>query len=241
MIALVMAIALPSFMPMLEFSSFEAAARHLANYGRAAMNYAMLMHERLTVQIDLENGEYWAVKWVVESDGLFEDEQEGQQPADQSQQFPALAGALAPGSPEEAALKAQEMQDKFDRFARLMVETRAKNVHQEGILDEIDPLFDHEFKLDSEDEEDQRQEVQDPLLVRTYLPEGVVIDSVRIGSTSYSQGTVEVDITPLGLGETVVFYLRNDQGEYYTTLWDPIAGSARFFEGKEELDISENE
>ena len=80
------------------------------------------------------------------------------------------------------------------------------------------------------------QEIKTSLLLRTALPEDVIIESARIGNTDYSDGTFELDVYPLGLVEPAVFYLRrkDDEEEYFTVVWDPITGGARVRRGKEE-------
>ncbi len=236
LIALVMGLALPRLMPLIGFSTFEGAARHLATYGRAAMGHCTLMHERLTIMIDLQQQEYWAVRWNPVTEGLLDEEEEDRE----AQAREDLRYAQALGEPvDDAVVKAQEMQERFDRLARQVLEARARNVHHESFLDEIGPLFDHEFELDTESEEEEMEEVKLTLLVRTRMPDGVTIESVRVGANEYMDGTVEVEITPLGLGEPVTFWLRNDREEYMTVAWDPITGGAHLYEGKEQMETTE--
>ena len=108
--------------------------------------------------------------------------------------------------------------------------SQARQVENEGILDEIGPLFDKPFAL--EDEEETEEELMEPLLERTALPEGVVIESVHVGSESFSSGEADVELSPLGLDESVVIYVKNEDDEYFTITWDPITGGARIDEGK---------
>jgi len=246
---LIMAIAIPQFMPSILFSNLEGAARHMASYGRAAMAHAVIAHERLTVRINLspEEGQpqqYWTVRWFTEyelkenEEGMFDGgtfgpaqgTSAGQRAQDQN------AALYVPGSQEDMAEQARLLQERFDRFATMALQSKARNVKHEGILSEVGNLFEgKEFKLDDEEDEDSVDEVKTSLLERTRMPEGVTIESVRVGTSDISSGLVEVDVTPLGLAEPVQVYLKGEkEDEYFTVVWDAITGSAHIYEGKEE-------
>ena len=60
LMAMIAAISLPYFLPVLLYSTHEGAARHLANYGRSAIAHTTLEKETITVMIDLDNQEYWS-------------------------------------------------------------------------------------------------------------------------------------------------------------------------------------
>jgi hypothetical protein len=75
--------------------------------------------------------------------------------------------------------------------------------------------------------------VKDHLLRRTTLPEGVVFDSMKIGAVEHHTGVVEIEVSPLGLAETVTFYLRRGEDDFFTVVWDPITGGSRIRRGKE--------
>ena len=122
------------------------------------------------------------------------------------------------------------MRDRFEQFVRAQLASRAKQVEHEGILDEIGPLFDKPFSLDNED--DAWEEVKEPLLERTQLPDGVVLESLWVGGKEHSGGQVEIELTALGLAEPVVFHLTNEDGDYFTVTWDAITGVTRIERGK---------
>ncbi len=246
--ALILAIAIPQLVPTILFSTLEGAARHMAGYGRAAMSHAVIAQERLTIRIDLtpEEGEpqqYWTVRWRTEyeleedEDGMFADSSFGRvddvSESQRMQDRNAAGNQL--GSEEDMAEQARLLQERFDRFATMSLQSKARNVKHEGLLGEMGPLFEGEdFEIDSEDEESV-DEVKTSLLERTRLPEGVVIESVRVGTSEISNGLVEVDVTPLGLAEPVHIYLKNaEDDDYFTVSWDPITGSAHIYQGKEE-------
>jgi len=255
-IGLAVGLALPQFMPALAASSLEGSARHLANFGRGAVTRAAFSHERYTFRCDLARNEYWLVRWKeVEPEGeKEEDKEEGLFKKDNlfgarggrsgnsslfdiasqfTGQSAGLDALIADSMPEGFEEKAEEMQERFDRFAQLALMTRARNVKHEGILGEIGPLFEKEFTLETDGQkEDDYEEMKDPLLLRTSLPAGVRIESVQVGNAAAGKGITEVEITPLGFAEPVTFYLRNDDGDYYTVVWDAITGGAHLYAGK---------
>ncbi len=250
-VALLLAVAIPQLVPSILFSTLEGSARHLAGYGRAAMAHAVITHERLTIRIELtpEDGapqQYWAVRWYTEEelqdeedeDGMFADSSfgrvDGVTGGERAQD--RNAALYQPGSEEDMANQARLLQERFDRFATMSLQSKTRNVKHDGLLGELGPLFgDEEFALDSGDDEDSVEEVKTSLLERTRLPDGVEIESVRVGTSELSSGLVEVDVTPLGLAEPVHIYLKSrDTEDYFTVAWDPITGGAHIYEGKEE-------
>jgi hypothetical protein len=60
----------------------------------------------------------------------------------------------------------------------------------------------------------------------------VWIESVLVGTSKQGKGVVEIEVTPLGLNDPVEIYLKNESGDYYTVVWDPITGGARCQRGK---------
>jgi len=252
-VALVCAVALPQLMPAIVVSEFEGASRHLAGFGRAAISRAILIGEPLTINFDLDKQEYWAVRQVLAEDDFFEEDEakEEEKAAETAERLKKVQSKLFGDSSEDAAPYMDllnpaslegEVRDpsrdpnrrKFEQFVRLQLEARASRCEKEGILSEIGPLFDKPFSLESE--EDQYQEVMEPLLERTRMPEGVKIDSVKIGSTTHSSGTAEVELTSLGLMEAVVIYVEAEDGDYYTVVWDPITSNAQIEPGKKEFE-----
>ena len=234
LIGIIAAVAFPQLMPAITFSRLEGAARHLVGYGRSAVAYCTLMREPITVKFDLETQEYWAVTQIKRSSSLFDDdEEESEKPTGPADMLEFLSSGEVPDQAELLQNGADLLRERFDEFARRRMETLSNNVEREGILDEIGPLFDHEFALDEEEEE--YEEVADPLLIRTKLPEGVLIEAIRIGESRHSQGEVQVELSPLGLYSPVVFFLKNEDDDYFTVAWDPISGSAHLREGKEDI------
>ena len=75
--------------------------------------------------------------------------------------------------------------------------------------------------------------MQDALLDHGYLPDEILIESVLLGGEEISEGTVDVEVTPIGLSQSVSFFLKGPKGEYYTVEWDPITGGAHLARGKE--------
>jgi hypothetical protein len=53
-----------------------------------------------------------------------------------------------------------------------------------------------------------------------------------VGSVEHTTGVVEIEVSPLGLTDTVTFYLLRGDNDYYTVVWDPITGSSRLSRGK---------
>jgi len=236
LIATLMAIALPHFLPAISYSALEGAALHLGHYGRAAMAQAVLSREQITVRIDLDKQEYKCVRKieeiVVNNDNKNKSDSGGTL---KSLLKVAKGQSGTSNANDDAEAQAEEMQATFDTFARLALQARAKNVEQEGILSDIGPLFEKEFKHDPKAEEKQYEELKSPLLEATLLPESVRLESVHFGGKDYVKGTVKIDISPLGLSEPVQFYIRGETGDYYSILWDAITGEAIVAEGKQSL------
>ncbi|MBI3119172.1 MAG: type II secretion system protein [Candidatus Hydrogenedentes bacterium] len=252
LIGIVVAISVPQLAPVIAFSQLEGSARHLAYYGRSLVARATMLREKITLRIDLDRQEYYAVRWVVP---LTEEEQKQQDEAGGGDQLALLKeymseGALTPESMEKMAetgkLQSEKtgeelqteavsaaMADKFNQFQRRATEERAKNVKHEGFLDEIGPLFEKEFSLD--EVEPVEEELEDAELRRTALPAEVRLESVMTGEGSKSKGLVEIELGPLGLQEDIAFYLLNEDGDYFTVTWQAASGATGFFEGKRDL------
>ncbi len=249
LIGVIVAIAGPQLMPAIVLSRLEGTARHIAGYGRSVMAQAGLTRDTLTVRIDLDKQEYWTEHHVKKKHSIFDDDKKDKEGGAQgegdknslkgltdSNQFLDLLNREDDLKPEEEGNLlegANMLRQEFDRFARMQMLARARTVKREGILDEIGPLFEKKFSLD--DEEDEIVELEDPLLSRTVMPEGIVIESVHVGSTSQSKGTVDIEVTPLGLDQPVVLYVKGEEGDYYTVVWDPISMNARAEQGKKDI------
>ncbi|MBX7255868.1 MAG: hypothetical protein K1Y02_05870 [Candidatus Hydrogenedentes bacterium] len=233
-IAMAIAIAMPRLSVALAFGQLDSAARHVAGYGRSVTAYTALEQESATVVVDLQTQQYFTLRWLEETNKLFDDS--GQENAEQALPAdPTVEDLLALATENGDAMSDYALQVKaqFDRSFMRSLEARARTVNRNSILSDVGPLFDKEFKLD-EDEEDDREEVVTSLLQRTVLPNDVVIESVRVGTVDYTQGQVEIEVTPAGLNEFVVFTLRDASGEYVTVTWDPITGNSHLRRGKEQ-------
>lgn len=248
-ISVIAAVAAPYLMPAIFFSQLEGAARHAAGYGRSALAQAALMREPITVKFDLKKQEYWCEQRVQKESGLFDEED---QPPPESDSVASGMSATKTGdttalfgekkSPDEADINAADdmMRQRFDAFVRAQLEGRAKQVKKEGILDEIGPLFEGK-KFSLEDEQEEIEELKDPILERTRMPQGVVIESVVTGGSTKSSGEVTVELLPTGMTEPVTIYIRGEDDEYYTVTWDPIICGSRLEAGKKtpkERDLS---
>lgn len=252
LIALISAIAFPQLAPVIMFTELEGEARHLSNYGRAAIAESTLFREDITVRFDLDNQEYYCIRIVYPEP----ESEEGEPEEDQMALFSqlrgsglssadisgALAGArmqgdtlgLPDGFDDEAANR--QLSDKFDRFARRVLEERAKNVKQEeSLLDEIGPLFDPEDEFSLDLAEPEEQELMDPALQRVLLSPTVRLESVIIDGAAQSRGVAEVKLSPLGLSSEVGFYLVNDDEDYFTVIWDPLTGGTNILDGKQDI------
>ncbi len=127
------------------------------------------------------------------------------------------------------------MRRRFEQMAQAATTSRANNVKRSGILQDVGPLFDEEFSLgvDIESDEELLEEVTLPLLLRTPLPDDVMIETVMVGGQEYSSGLVEITITPFGLSQPVVFYVKDAGDDYYTVTWDAITGGAHLESGRQ--------
>lgn len=252
-IALMLSIAMPRLLPALLSSQLEGAARHLANYGRSAIAYSALNREPITVRIDLQKREYYSLKWMDEQIGLndmksaglsgiegknsvglskIEGKKDAGLSVDPSNQM-TIQDMIIEGDVESLEAQRDEVQLDLDMAFRRSLQAQAMNVPHETVRGDIDPIFKKDFKLTVDGEEEQRDEIADALLGHGYLPEEISIESVLLGGEQISEGTVDVEVTPIGLSQSVSFILKNTRDEYYTVQWDPITGGAHLARGKE--------
>ncbi|MCC6142198.1 MAG: prepilin-type N-terminal cleavage/methylation domain-containing protein [Candidatus Hydrogenedentes bacterium] len=170
----------------------------------------------------------------------------GSMPAGMNPREMAMSGAANVGGlfaegtmPEgfDEQIMNQQLASKFDMMQRRSLEARAKNVKHESFLEEIGPLFDEEDKFVL-DESNQPVEVlvDDPILASGTFEEGVRLIEVNIAGEPYTEGEVEIEVSPIGLMEKVGFYFVNDAEEYYTTVWDPRTNTGQAYEGLIPLD-----
>ena len=246
LIAMIAAVSVPYFLPVLIYSTHEGAARHLANYGRSAIAHTTLDKETITVIIDLDNQEYWSER-LPQPDPEEDPEKEF---LEDEQRFPEDDMDLYRQATEELQRPEDERRDEegdellkeqtsrmasqFNTRARQALTARAQRVvhDRQGILQDIGDLFEEDFRLDKHGEKIIPEEITDPLLTRTRVPQGVYIEYVQLGDLQYTEGIVEIELTPLGLGSDVEFSLINEDGDVFVVTWDPVSGGATLTEGR---------
>jgi prepilin-type N-terminal cleavage/methylation domain-containing protein len=250
-IALVLAVTAPQLIPIIAYSEAEGAARHLANYGRAAMAHAAMMKDDLAIRVDLDNQELFAVHWVIPVDEEEQAKAAEDAPPDQMQlltqyaekeglsqqelQAKVASGDLS-GLPEgfDPQLLNQQLDDKFNRFHQRALMVRAKNVkHDESLLAQVDIFDKKKFKIE-EEKEPVEEEITDPIIGRTRFGGSGWIESVEIDGVRTSHGTAEIQISALGLASHVRFYVVSEDGDYFTVSWDPVSGTSNFYYGLRE-------
>jgi prepilin-type N-terminal cleavage/methylation domain-containing protein len=222
-IAVMLSIAMPRVLPAITMSELEGSARRMAGYGRSLVAYCALSREPATFRMDLDKGEVWSERWVLEADA--EEEQE----SDAFARAPAAYGANASAKQAELDAFAQDMEEQFERFIRLNLEAQSRMVKEDSILSETEPLFEEEFDLEWEDQE-QEVEIKTDLLQRTRLPEGVRFEKVLIGAEEHTAGAVEVEVTAYGLVQPLAMVLAAED-ERYTVVWDAVTGNTRVSRG----------
>ena len=231
---LLMSVAMPQLWPTLAYAGLEGQAHHLANFGRAAVAHCTLMRERFVIKIDLNDQKYWAEKvdeapeaLGIQTDKKNADDKEQQPFVPLSQLDPTTLNKLDPAQRSRQCRQAMEM------FVRTAIAARASNVQQEddGFLKDVGPKF-KKFELGGKKKKDNTVHLN--LLEPTTMPDNIAIDSVVVGGKTYTKDTVEVEILPLGLTQNVTFYLKGENNDYYTVVWDAITGGARVYDGKKE-------
>lgn len=252
-LALIMSISMPRLMPAMLSSQLEGSARHIANYGRSAVAYSAMNHEPVTVRFDLSNREYYALRWADEQYGLEsgmesaglsgiegknsvgltvrEDKQANGLSTGTTSDLP-IEDLIAQGTAEDLEANREEVQYELDRSFERSLIAQARSVPQRSLLDTND-LLEKEFSLTTKEKEEQREEVQDVLLEHSYLPDEITIESIVLSGEVFSEGVIEIEITPIGLSESVAFVVRGPKDEYFTVEWDPITGGAHMMRGKE--------
>ncbi|HOK08422.1 MAG TPA: type II secretion system protein [Candidatus Hydrogenedens sp.] len=249
-IALMATIAVPYLLPLALSSELESEARKLAYFGRAVMSLSALQGDEFYVEIDLAEQRYYCLRITYpevtegETDqlGLLEEmKQQGLSSEELAEMLMSggnnVAGTATntnknlPGGFDPTAAS-QQINQKFDKMVRKKLIEQAKNVKQEdSMLDEIGSLFDEKNEVDLFGSEPIVEEVNEPGLSPMRLSENVWIESVFISGKKFSKEVVEIQVTPLGLTEPVVFYLTNNNGEYYTVVWDPVSSGSFVMEG----------
>lgn len=226
LILVFLAVVAPAVAPMLVFANLETSARNLAAFGARAIDHCILARDRFTVRIDLAEQEYWAVRWPKVTD----DDEGGGRLIGGGSLFGSredfIQRLIAGESPGMGGMSDGEMQEQamamfaeMELHHRTVLETRARRVLEQDTRRRGEGrLFDERFTLGREADEAE-EEVRDPLMRRTRLPEGVRINRVVVGEKSYTGGTVDIEITPVGLARPVSIEIRNDDGDVYTVKW----------------------
>jgi len=244
-IALMATLAVPYLLPLALSSELESEARRLAYFGRAVMSTAALFGDEFYVEIDLNEQRYYCLQVTYpeseegETDqlGLLENiKEQGMSPEQMAMLFMGSSpegGANVPlpdgFDPEEAN---RQINDRFEKMVKRKLMEQAKNVKQEdSLMDEAGSLFDEENDVNLYGAEPVIEEVNEPGLAPIRLSENIEIESVFIGGNKYSKGVVEIQVTSLGVVEPVTFYVRNNNDEYYTVVWDPVSAGAFVLEG----------
>ena len=242
-IAVIAAIAMPQLLPALTFSTHEGAARRLLGYGRSAFSYANWVHERLTVKFDLKEQQYWTERWPEpEEDEEDEDAVKTEDKKEEMSTLDVLAMAQKAMDPEGEATEddkkaleeqANRMNKRFERIQRQTLLAQAEHIVHDGIGELGDGLFNKTYDEETGKEKEIEPEVvTEPTLLRAAMPNGTFVESILVGEERFTKGIVEIEIGPLGLTEPVEMVVGNDEGDYYTVIWDAITGDARFYEGK---------
>lgn len=242
LIATIAVMALPQLLPVLIYSTHEGAARHLANYGRSAISHASFTRETVTVTIDLDTQQYWSSslpKLEETEDDMFSEDDEF--PEDDYELFEMARDELNRPEDERGSDEGDELIDEqtsrmasqFNDRSQRSLRARAERVvhDRRGILQGTGNLLGDEFQIGSDGEEIEPEEIMGSLLQRTRLPEGVYIEYVKIGDVHYVEETVEIELTPLGLGTDVEFSLVNEDGDVLIVTWDPVTGNAKVSSG----------
>lgn len=231
-IAIALAIAMPQLWPAVDAMTLEGSARHLGNYGRAIMAQSALVGETLIFKVDFEKQEYWTER-MPRPDWMLEEEEQREKEKTGGELSVDLFANTDDASEEQLEQQAEKMRTRMEQFYRQTLDSRAVNVKHDGILGDMDPLFEKEFELDESDEKDW--EYSTYLLQRTRMTEGIRIESIKLGTTGkeFVKGVADIEVYPMGLGTPVIFYLVNEAGDYFTVAWDPITTGTHLYEGKE--------
>ena len=60
------------------------------------------------------------------------------------------------------------------------------------------------------------------------------LEAVALDGERFTGGEVEVLLSSLGLSQYVYFYLVNEEGDYFTVIWDPVLAVTDVVQGYEE-------
>ncbi len=244
-IAAVLAVALPQFLPAIMYTTHEGAARHLANFGRAAIAHVTFEKEAITVKVDLDAQQYWAERLPEppeeEANELHQGMQEDRKlPEDDRELFRMAQDALenpqgGRGNDQGSAVLDEQrdrMAEQFDERARQTLTARASRIKQDERFEARDPAA-SVFSSMTADDAPEPEAVDSPLLGRTTVPEEVRLVRVAVAGKHYEEGVAEIELSPLGLAAEAKFWLMNEDGEMLVVRWDPVTGRASVHEGSE--------
>ncbi len=254
LIGVIAAMSIPQLLPIIAFSELEGSARRVAGFGQGAMAHSALLRDRVVVRIDLKEQQIYAVHWILPETEKAEAEAAEAEPdqlaklaqlremgvnssADLQEKFLGesdLSGILSDGDGAfDPELAGYQMDDKFNSFARQALEVRAKNVkHDESFLEDAGTIFGEDQAFELDEEEPVEEELGDPILRRTALRGDVRIVGVEIDGDYISQGVAEAEFSVLGLTQSVLIYIENEDGEAYTVFWDPLSNRSTIHLGR---------
>ena len=254
LLSLMAAIAIPRLLPVIAYSELEGTARRLAGYGQGAMGHSALLRERIVVRIDLSEQQVYTVHWILPEKEAAEQAAAEAEPdqlaklallrekgigsqADLQEKLGSGKGLSDILSDDDGAFDSElagfQMTDKFNVFARQALEVRAENVkHDESFLDDVGLDLSEENIFDPDAEEPVEEELGDPILRRIGFSSNAQIVGVELDGEYTSRGVVEVEFSVLGLGQRVVIFVENEDGDAFTVLWDPISNRSNVFVGR---------
>jgi hypothetical protein len=233
----VIALAAPHFLPTILYSTHEGAARHLANFGRAAAAEAALARERLFVRIDLDQQEYWCERMpppeeeaplhaaLADDDHLPDDDGELEAMA-QAELDKRDEGAGTDDGDKVLEEQSTRMAEESNTLARRTLVAQAGRVrHDERVLphsarERLHPSLADQLR----ERETVPEELSGPLLGRTRLPDEVRIEWIKVGGVEQKHGVATVEFSAAGLDVDAQFLLTNQEGHAFLVTWDPIAG-----------------
>jgi len=242
----VIAMASPRLLPVLIHSTHEGAARHLANYGTAAIAQAAFDKEALTFRFDFDTQEYWLER-IPEPPEDEEDEAKNTKYGDDTKEKNNLPKdnaeleAMAQkelerevpqgGKRSEDGVKvldeqSKRMLDASNKRARRYTGAQAARVKQDE--DALPPSQrERSKKVDPAAKKMEPKEIHTDLLGRTRLPEEITLVLASVGGQEFDEKIVEVELTPAGLDVEAKFWLMNAEGDTFVVTWDPATGQTR--------------
>ena len=246
----VIALATPRLLPALLYSTHEGAARHLANYGTAAIAEAAFDKEKLSFKFDFKTQEYWLERMPeppADDEEAAKNTQFGDETKDKSglpkddAELEKMAQAELDRKLPEGGKRSDESVKVLDEQSRRMMEAsnkRARNTlgAQASRVKQDEKALppsqrENRKKVNPVQEKLKPEEVAGPLLGRSRLPEEITLVLASIGGKETSKDVVEVEIPPTGLEVETKFWLMNAEGKTFVVTWDPSTGRTRYEEG----------